>query len=418
MFQKTVLPNGIRVLSETIPYVKSVALGIWIGTGSRFEEDTNHGISHFIEHLMFKGTQSRSAKEIAETVDAVGGQLNAFTAKEHTCYYIKVIDSHLGLGMDILGDMLLNSKFDADDITREREVVIEEIHMYEDSPDELVHDLHLGKVWSGHVLGRNILGSVDSVGQLNYEKIKDYYHSHYTADNLVIAGAGNLTHENLVELATQYFGHLSGVKKFPKQTGPVLTPARSIYPKDTEQVHLCLGTASVAQNSPDLYTTHILNNILGGGISSRLFQAIREERGLAYSVYSYQTNYSDGGLFTVYAGTRPGNTAQVLDLIIQNLADVKKNGISAKELTRAKEQIKGGLLLGLESSSSRMSRIGKLEITLGKYVSLEEVVHKIEQVTLDDLDRMANTLFLAENLSLTVLGPVKDSNVPEITTAL
>lgn len=413
MFQKTVLPNGVRVLSETIPYVKSVALGVWIGTGSRFEEEANHGVSHFIEHLMFKGTKTRSAKDIAETVDAVGGQLNAFTAKEHTCYYIKVIDSHLGLGMDILGDMLLNSKFDPEDIKREREVVIEEINMYEDSPDELVHDIHLGKVWSDHPLGRNILGSVESVSTLDYDKIKDYYHSHYTADNLVIAGAGNLTHDALVDLATQYFGHLSGVKKFPVQKPPVLTPARCIHTKETEQVHLCLGTLSVPQNSPDLYTAHILNNILGGGISSRLFQAIREDRGLAYSVYSYQTNYSDGGLFTVYAGTRPGNTAQVLDLIAENIADVKKNGITAKELTRAKEQLKGGLLLGLESSSSRMSRIGKLEISLGKYTPLEEVVHRIEKVTLGDLSRMAHELFTAEKLCLTVLGPIKEDAIPQ-----
>ena len=412
MFQKTVLPNGVRVLSEAIPYVKSVALGIWIGTGSRLEEDSNHGVSHFIEHLMFKGTKNRTAKDIAETVDAVGGQLNAFTAKEHTCYYIKVIDSHLDLGMDILGDMLLNSKFDPEDINREREVVIEEINMYEDSPDELVHDIHLDKIWSGHVLGRNILGTAASVSQLDVSKIRDYYYSHYTADNLVIAGAGNLSHETLVDLANKYFGHLSGIKKFPEQTPPVLTPTRWIHFKDTEQVHLCLGTASVPQNSPDLYTAHILNNILGGGISSRLFQSIREERGLAYSVYSYQTNYSDGGLFTVYAGTRPSNTNQVLELIVESLSDIKRNGITSLELSRAKEQLKGGLLLGLESSSSRMSRIGKLEITLGKYIHLDEVVRRIEKVTLEDLSRMANELFCADKLCLTILGPVKETSIP------
>jgi predicted Zn-dependent peptidase len=418
MFQKTVLPNGVRVLSESIPYVKSIALGIWIGTGSRYETDYNHGISHFIEHLIFKGTKTRSAKDIAETVDAVGGQLNAFTAKEHTCYYIKVLDTHLDLGMDILSDMLLASKFDPEDINREREVVIEEIHMYEDSPDELVHDIHLDKVWSGHPLGRNILGTTDSVSGLDRDKIKEYYHSHYTADNLVIACAGNLRHETLVELATKYFGHLSGIKNFPPETPPVITPTRSIYTKETEQVHLCLGTVSVPQNSPDLYTAHILNNILGGGISSRLFQSIREDRGLAYSVYSYQTNYSNAGLFTVYAGTRPSNTSKVIDLVIENIADVKNNGITAQELSRAKEQLKGALLLGLESSSSRMSRIGKLEISLGKYITMEEVVAKIEQVTLQDLNRMANELFTAENLCLTVLGPVKETVIPKSFTGL
>ncbi|MCX7779327.1 MAG: insulinase family protein [Negativicutes bacterium] len=413
MFQKTVLPNGVRVVSETIPYVKSVAIGVWIGTGSRYEQEDNHGVSHFIEHLMFKGTKKRTAKDIAETVDAVGGQLNAFTAKEHTCYYIKVIDTHVDLGMDILSDMLLSSKFDPEDIKREREVVIEEINMYEDAPDELVHDLHLDRVWSGHELGRNILGSKDSIAQLDQRKIYDYYRSHYTADNLVVAGAGNLTHEQLVALSEKYFGYLSGKKLPVKDRPPQLTPARSVIAKDTEQVHLCLGTASVPQNSPELYTAHILNNILGGGISSRLFQSIREERGLAYSVYSYQTNYSDAGLFTVYAGTRPGNTAQVIELITTNIADAKNNGITEAELIKAQEQLKGGLLLGLESSSSRMSRIGKLEITLGKYVTLDEVVAKIERVTLADLNEMANRLFTPQNMCLTVLGPVKAENIPD-----
>lgn len=413
MFQKTVLSNGVRVLSETIPYVKSVTLGVWIGTGSRFEDDLNHGVSHFIEHLLFKGTQKRSAKDIAETVDAVGGQLNAFTAKEHTCYYIKVIDTHTELGMDILSDMLLASKFDAEDIKRESEVVIEEIHMYEDSPDELVHDLHLDKVWSGHALGRNILGTTESVGGLDKGKIIDYYQTHYTADNLVVAAAGNISHEMLVELTQRYFGLLAGRKSLRNVEPPILIPSRNIYGKDTEQAHLCIGTKSVPQDSPDLYAVHVLNNILGGGISSRLFQSIREERGLAYSVYSYQTNYSDAGLFTIYAGTRPNNAVQVIDLIAQNIAAIKQNGITETELTRSKEQLKGGLLLGLESSSSRMSRIGKLEITLGKYIPLEEVVSKIEAVKLHDIQKIINEFFTRENICLTVLGPLKDADLPQ-----
>jgi predicted Zn-dependent peptidase len=414
MYRKSVLPNGIRVISEAIPYVKSATLGIWAGTGSRNEQDHNHGVSHFIEHLMFKGTEKRTAKDIAETVDAVGGQLNAFTAKEYTCYYIKVLDNHLELGMDILSDMLLASKFDSQDINREREVVLEEVNMYEDSPDELVHDLYLGNIWPNHPLGRNILGSAEAIGQFDQALVKEYYHNFYTPDNIVIAAAGNLSHEVLEELAARYFGGMQGSRRQLAMTPPVLSQVRSIQNKDTEQVHLCLGTISVPQNSPDIYTLHILNNILGGGISSRLFQAIREERGLAYSVYSYQSNYSDCGLFTVYAGTRPSNVEQVIELILQNINELKAEGITAGELTKTKEQLKGNLLLGLESSSSRMSRMGKMEITMGKYTTLDEIVTKIEKVTLNDLQQALSTIFTADNLCFTALGPLSADSLPAI----
>ena len=411
MYQKSVLPNGIRVVSETIPYVKSVTLGVWIGTGSRFEDEVNHGVSHFIEHLMFKGTARRSAKDIAETVDAVGGQLNAFTAKEYTCYYLKVLDSHADLAMDVLSDMLLASKFADDDIDRERQVVLEEVHMYEDSPDELVHDIHLDTTWSGHPLGRNILGTTDSIGRFSRKLVTAYCQDFYTADNVVIAASGNVTHAELVELATRYFAGMAGNKRNPVITAPALTPARTIISKDIEQVHICLGTVSVPQNHPDIYPVYLLNNILGGGISSRLFQAIREERGLAYSVYSYQNNYKDAGLLTIYAGTRPNNVNEVLGLIMANLQAMKQQGISQQELTKSKEQIKGNLLLGLESSSSRMSRIGKMEITLGKYVTLEEVVNKIDKVTLTDINQMIAHMFTTENLCFTALGPVDTKDI-------
>lgn len=413
MYYKSVLSNGIRVVSETIPYVKSASIGIWVGTGSRSEQEHNHGVSHFIEHLMFKGTTSRSAKDIAETVDAVGGQLNAFTAKENTCYYMKVLDTHLELAMDILSDMLIASKFDKDDIDREREVVLEEVNMYEDSPDELVHDIHLNKIWRDHPLGRNILGTTDAISRFDRNLVLEYYRNFYTPDNIVIAAAGNLTHEALTDLAAKYFGGLGGKKYELKSNPPVLTPARTVHNKDTEQVHLCLGTLSVPQNAPEIYTIHILNNILGGGISSRLFQAIREERGLAYSVYSYQTNYSDTGLFTVYAGTRPGNAKQVSELILQNIADIKNNGVTEHDLCKTKDQLKGSLLLGLESSSSRMSRLGKMEITLGKYVTLDEVVAKIDQVSLTDVRQIAESLFDPQTMCFTALGPVDDSILPQ-----
>lgn len=413
MYQKSTLPNGIRVVTEAIPYVKSVTVGVWVGTGSRNEEDHNHGISHFIEHLMFKGTANRSAKDIAETVDAVGGQLNAFTAKEYTCYYIKVLDNHLELALDILSDMMLSSRYAPEDIAREREVVLEEVNMYEDSPDELVHDIYLDNVWPHHPLGRNILGTTESIGRFDRNLVCEYYDNFYRPDNIVVAAAGNLTHARVEELIGRFFGGFSGRKKAQAAKPPLLMPTRRLHARESEQVHFCLGTASVPQDSPDIYVAHVLNNILGGGISSRLFQAIREERGLAYSIYSYLSNYSDSGLFTIYAGTRPANLDQVVELILENVEQLKNGDLSAAELNKTKEQLKGNLLLGLESSSSRMSRLGKMEITMGKYTTLDEVVAKIEKVSMDDLQKMMDTVFVAEKLSFTALGPVKDNTLPK-----
>jgi predicted Zn-dependent peptidase len=405
MYQKSKLQNGIRIVSEYIPYVKSVSLGVWVGTGSRSEETHNHGISHFIEHMMFKGTKNRSAKAIAETVDAIGGQLNAFTAKEHTCYYIKVLDTHFELAVDILSDMLLDSAFQDADIMKEREVVLEEFHMYEDAPDELIHDIHLGKIWSGHSLGRNILGSKASIEQFHSGLIREYCSHFYTPDNIVIAAAGNITHEKLEEVINRYFGEMTGNKRREVVHAPELQSLRTMRHKATEQIHLCLSSPGVPYSSPEIYPMHIINNVLGGGISSWLFQSIREDKGLAYSIYSFQSNYSDTGLFTVYAGTRPANAMQVMDLIFDNIKKLKREGISKAELIKTKEQLKGNLLLGLESSSSRMSRLGKLEITLGKYVTLEEVVEKIDRVSSEDLQQSLEALFDESTLSLTILGP-------------
>ena len=412
MYKKSVLANKIRVVSEYIPYVKSVTLGVWVGTGSRFEDSFNHGVSHFIEHLMFKGTSARTAKDIAEAIDAVGGQLNAFTAKEYTCYYIKVLDSHKELAMDILSDMLLHSKFAEEDIEKERQVVLEEVHMYEDTPDDLVHDLYLSDAWPAHQLGKNILGCEPSIEAFAKKTLADYCRDFYTADNLVIAAAGNISHEELSHLAEKYFAAASGEKKQTRLAPPQIVPARQIHFKDTEQVHICLGVSSLPQADPDIYSVHLLNNILGGGVSSRLFQAIREERGLAYSVYSYQNSYKDAGLFTVYAGTRQANVSEVISLVLANMRELKRDNITPQELTRAKEQIKGAMMLGLESSSSRMSRLGKTEITAEKYLTLDELIEKIEAVTLDRVYEMIHRLFAREKLAVTLLGPIDAEDVP------
>lgn len=284
--------------------------------------------------------------------------------------------------------------------------------MYEDTPDELVHDIHLSKIWQSHPLGRNILGSKQSIAGFTRAMVVDYYRSFYTPDNIVIAAAGNVDHDMLVTMVMRFFGGMTGKKAIKSpQEPPVLSPVKTLQPKDIEQIHLCLGTLSVPQNSPDMYKIHILNNVLGGGISSRLFQSVREDRGLAYSIYSYQTNYSDTGLFTVYAGTRPANADEVVQLILANLSEMKHHGITADELKKSKEQLKGNLLLGLESSSSHMSRIGKMEITLGKFIPLDEVVEKIDKVTLADVKEVAGRLFKENLLCFTAVGPTDDTDI-------
>ncbi len=408
MYKKSILSNGIRVVTETMPHLRSVTLGAWVATGSRYERPDNHGISHFIEHLLFKGTTSRSAKEIAETVDSVGGQLNAFTGKEYTCYYMRSLDTHLDLAVELLSDMLLNSRFEPDDIAKEKGVVLEEYNMYEDSPDELVHDLYVQQVWQNHPLGQSILGSQQSIEQFNRQMILDYRQSYYTPDNLVIAAAGNLTHEQVVDLAERCFGHMTGTAEKTAPLAPLYLPTQASRTKDTEQVHICLGSPGFKYEADELYSLYILNNLLGGSMSSRLFQSIREDRGLAYSVYSYQSSYKDTGLLTVYAGTRPNNVNEVLDLIRHNMNDLCKTIVSEAELRKAKEQLKGNLLLGLESSSSRMSRIGTLEMTVGKYVTLDDVIAKIDRVVPKDISAIANALFQSDKLSCFILGPGQD----------
>jgi predicted Zn-dependent peptidase len=404
MYQKTTLGNGLRIITEEIPYVKSATIGIWVGTGSRCETMENMGISHFIEHLLFKGTETRSAKQIAETVDAVGGQLNAFTAKEYTCYYIKVVDHQMGLAVDILSDMLFHPKFDVSDIEKERDVILEEIYMYEDSPDEIVHDLYMETVWPDHPLGRNILGTIDSLSATKEASVRKYYMSHYIPSNMVLAAAGNFKHDELVRLAIKYFGNGETYKKH-LMTSPQFSNRIVAKYRDTEQMHICLGTPGLPIDHEQAYALNVLNTILGGGLSSRLFQSIREDRGLAYSVYSYLSSYQDAGLFTVYAGTRPANAPLVLELVQQEMKSMRDVGITDIELTRAKEYIKGNLLLGLENTSSRMTRLGKLELTLNKVISIDEVIQKVDKVTTGDVQGLAQSMFTCQNLCITALGP-------------
>ena len=387
--------------------MSSVSLGIFAGTGSRHETPAEQGVSHFIEHLMFKGTHRRSAKDIAEMVDDVGGQLNAATDRENTCYYIKVLPEHLSLGMDILSDMLLNSKFADVDVEKERQVVLEEISLYEDSPDELIHDLHMNSLWPGHALGRNILGTRETIAAMNRQAIIDYRMRHYVPDNLVIAAAGNLTHEQLVELSQLYWADVSGKSQTVVDLTPTFVAARLLQEKDIEQLHVCLGTPGVAHDSPQYYASHVLNTILGGGVSSRLFQSIREDRGLAYSVCSYPSSFRDTGLMTIYAGVSPENSREVIEITNAILSDIRLNGVRPDEIKRAKEQLKAGLMFSMESSASRMSRVGRAEISSREYLSPEKLAAKVDAVSLEQLFELAQPLYQPETTCMTALGPVE-----------
>ena len=407
MYRKTTLANGLRIVSESIPYMSSVSLGIFAGTGSRHETPAEQGVSHFIEHLMFKGTYRRSATDIAEMVDDVGGQLNAATDRENTCYYIKVLPEHLSLGMDILSDMLLNSKFADVDVEKERQVVLEEISLYEDSPDELIHDLHMNSLWPGHALGRNILGTRETIAAMNRQAIIDYRMRHYVPDNLVIAAAGNLTHEQLVELSQLYWADVSGKSQTVVDLTPTFVAARLLQEKDIEQLHVCLGTPGVAHDSPQYYASHVLNTILGGGVSSRLFQSIREDRGLAYSVCSYPSSFRDTGLMTIYAGVSPENSREVIEITNAILSDIRLNGVRPDEIKRAKEQLKAGLMFSMESSASRMSRVGRAEISSREYLSPEKLAAKVDAVSLEQLFELAQPLYQPETTCMTALGPVE-----------
>jgi len=408
LINKIMLDNGVNLLTEDIPHVRSVAVGIWVNVGSRDESGPVAGISHFIEHLMFKGTENRTAKEIAEALDAVGGQLNAFTTKEYTCYYAKVLDEHFELALDILSDMLFNSKLDSGDIDKERNVILEEIKMYEDTPDELVHDVFAGTIWDVHPLGRPIIGYADVIRDLSRETIKDYMDSYYVPGNTVVTVAGNINHNAVAEKISSIFGKRKGASR--KRIMELPKPKREITcrSKETEQVHLCVGAPGLPLDHEQIYVFQLVNTILGGGLSSRLFQEIREQRGLVYSVYSYHSSYHDAGLFCIYAGLSKENLNPALELIFKEIKDIQLNGVTDQELRRAKDQLKGNLLLSLENVNTRMSRLGKSQLYLGKVVPPDEIVQRIERVTGDDIRKLAMEKLDPGKFALASVGPWGD----------
>ncbi|MGQ9524490.1 MAG: M16 family metallopeptidase [Armatimonadota bacterium] len=403
--RKDLLPNGVRVVTESVDYANSVSLGIWIGSGSRNETDAQAGISHFIEHMMFKGTRRRSAREIAESLDSVGGRLNAFTDKEYTCYYAKVLAEDLPLAFDVLADMLLESRMDVDEIEREKNVVVEEIKRHEDSPEDLVHDIFARTLWPDHPLGRPVIGFSEVVEGFTQEDVLSFIEQWYKPDRIVVTAAGKVDHEKALELTDRYFGRLSGHSpELPHQ--PPHSVLRTIYmSRSTEQVHLCIGTPGIPHDSEDRYAMAVMDAAYGGGMSSRLFQEIRESRGLVYSIGSYFASYREGGLFAVYAGTSRETADEVVALVEAEGKRLSEEGITEEELERAKRQIRGSMILGLESTSARMTRLGKLELAFGRVIPVEEVLERIEAVTLDEVHQLSARLLNGGRHAVAAIGP-------------
>jgi predicted Zn-dependent peptidase len=403
--RRTELPNGLIVLTERMDHLHSVAMGVWIKSGSRCESAEMNGISHFVEHMLFKGTKSRSAQKIAREMDSIGGNLDAFTSKETICFNVKSLSDHVPIALDVLTDMVLNPTFAPPDIERERGVILEEIKIDEDNPDVLVHELFTQSFWKGHPLGQPILGTTETVGRLGQQQLFGYHGDRFHGGNMVFSAAGNLDHDRFVEAVAEKFSALAGGQTLSELSAPAPS-ARIILrnKKALEQVQICLGVPAPRVTDESRFATSILNTVLGGGMSSRLFQNIREERGLAYSVYSDMSPYRDTGNLCVYAGTSAGKALEVVDLILAEFRNLKEIPIGAEELTRAKDQLKGNILLGLESSNARMANLARQEMYFHQFFSADEVIARIEAVDAGEVQTMAQRLFEPENIAVTLLG--------------
>jgi predicted Zn-dependent peptidase len=409
--RRTVLPNGLRILTESIPAVRSVSFGVWVGIGSRDETPTLSGVSHFLEHLLFKGTKRRSALDISAEIEAVGGETNAFTAKEYTCYYARVLDADLPLAIDVVCDLVTDSVIAEADVETERGVILEEIAMHDDEPGDEVHDVFTEAVYGSHPLGRLISGTVDTISALTRQQINTFYRKRYTPSTMVVTAAGNLDHAKVVKAVRAAFDRAGRTdeaepapRRSPEARVAVRTGQLAVRNKDTEQAHLVLGCAGYPRQDDRRFALGALNNVLGGGMSSLLFQQIREQRGLAYSVYSYTSQYADSGLFAVYAGCAPGKVDEVLAITRDELARVARDGISAEEVERGKGMLKGGVVLGLEDTGSRMSRLGKGELLYDEMLSVDEVLRRIDAVTPEQVHAITVDL-LNRPQSMAVIGP-------------
>lgn len=416
MYRKTTLDNGIRVVTEHIPHVYSISLGIWVKTGSRDEKKEENGISHFIEHMLFKGTKQRSALDIAREIDAVGGVLNASTSREFTNFYAKVLDKDLTLAIDLLSDIFLNSTFLAKELERERGVIFQEIKMVEDTPDEYVQDLFNQHFFSGNPLGSPILGNYRTISRITKPELIEFFQKYYLRPfRIIVSVAGRLNHNVVVENINQTLGQIIPQAENRTLDTPEPISGIHIFSKDLEQVHLCMGTKGISQTNPFRYAVYVLNVLLGGSMSSRLFQEIREKRGLAYAVFSYISSYSDTGMLNVYAGTTRNKVKKVVDLIVRELKKFKANPLKKKELEKSKEQLKGNILLSYENTDVRMSRLAKGELYFGKFIPMKEILTGIEKVSVDDIQQLAGELFQNKYFSLAALGKIEEKDLsPEL----
>jgi predicted Zn-dependent peptidase len=421
--RRTVLPSGLRILTEAVPAMRSVSFGIWVGVGSRDETRQLGGASHFLEHLLFKGTRRRSALDISASIEAVGGETNAFTAKEYTCFYARVLDADLPIAIDVMCDLVVDSVVAESDVETERGVILEEIAMHDDEPDEEVHDLFGDAVYGDHPLGRLISGTPETISRMTRRQIVSFYRRRYTAPSIVVAAAGNLDHAVVVRRIREAFERAGdstdqlGVPLPRRDTGVLPPRIRTgriqVRESDTEQAHLVLGGAGVARHDERRFALGVLNNVLGGGMSSRLFQQIREQRGLAYSVYSFTSQYADSGLFGVYAGCAPGKADEVLALARDELARVAESGLDRDEVARGKGMYKGALVLGLEDTGSRMSRLGKGELLYGDLMSVDELLARVDGVTTGQVRQVAAAI-LGAPMSLAVIGPFADHDFSSV----
>ena len=414
-FRRTTLPGGLRVVTEAVPGVRSAAFGVWVGVGSRDEHHEEAGASHFLEHLLFKGTSRRTALEIAAAMDAVGGELNAFTAKEYTCYYARVLDADLPLAVDVVSDIVTAATCTVEDVESERGVILEEISMHDDDPGDVVHDAFAEALYGDHPLGRPVIGSVDTIEALTHQAITGYYHGRYTQPEMVVSVAGNVDHDEVLRLVEQAFGEAPPASPVPLRPHepPAMGRGAVVEDRPTEQAHLVLGTHGVARDDERRFALSVLNNALGGGMSSRLFQEVRENRGLAYSVYSYASHHHDTGMFGVYAGCAPSKVDEVLAVCRAELDAVADKGVTDDEIARAKGALRGSLVLGLEDTGSQMTRIGKGELVHGDVLPVDELLARIDGVTPDDVRDVAADV-LRRPLSLGIIGPFPDRDFGEV----
>jgi predicted Zn-dependent peptidase len=409
--RREVLPNGLRLVTEQMPHVRSVSLGVWLTRGSRHEPEAHAGIAHFVEHMLFKGTATRSAEDIAQQIDSIGGQLDAFTSKEYAGYYIKVLDEHLPQALEVLTDLVIRPALAADEVEREKKVVLEEIKMVEDTPDDLVHELFAERFWQGHALGRPILGTASSVSALDAASLRRYFDEAYVTRNFIVSAVGRIEHEAVCGLIERAFAD-ARVDGPPIEEGaPATRSDVLIREKDLEQSHVCFGAPGLPQNHAQRYPGYVLNTVLGGSMSSRLFQNVREKRGLAYAVFSGLSAYRDAGALTVYAGCANEAVGELVDVVVEELRRLRREPLGAGELRRAKDHLKGSLMLGLESTSSRMTHLARQEIYEDRTDTLDEMLAGVERVTIEDVQRLAATLLTGENLGLTVLGNVNGLQV-------